>query len=202
MTTSSPQPSTGTETEAPKHRLELLFERHAKTLALLLLAGLFIALLSFVLLKDITATVIAGSIMLLFLLLYLISSNLIAAHRANSWKDYVYSAKMASNLLFLLVLAGVCYWGRNDLLDIPHYYQKDFRVFTGVPQDIEYFHAASSKGPGSSTKFILESGEVLRYSGLIENLDPEHTYMIEYLPHSRSIVLLTDMDTGERWEMR
>lgn len=52
MTTSSPQPSTETETETPKHRLELLYERHAKTPALLLLTGLCIALLSFVLLTD------------------------------------------------------------------------------------------------------------------------------------------------------
>ncbi|NMO96690.1 hypothetical protein [Paenibacillus lemnae] len=200
--TEKTQQNQQTESEHDKHPLQKFTDRHVRKLGLLLLGGLAMCLLSFVLLDDITATVISGSFMLLFFLGYMVWSNVIAAYRAKNWKDYVFSRKMAANLFVLLIITTACYLGRNDLRDIPHYYQKDFNVFTGVPQDIDYFHATSSRGPGSSTKFLLESGEVLRYRGLIQDLDPEHAYKIEYLPHSKNIVFLTDLSTGQTWRMR
>jgi hypothetical protein len=184
-----------------KHRIERFIE---KNIAILGITGLLVlvgSLVLFVLINDIVASIFAGIAFLFAATTYIVLSTIVFASKAKSFLHFLFSQQMLSNLVIIVIIVLAGYLGRGQLMDYPYYLKKEFQTYTGVPEEIEIYKQ-SGKGAGSSTEFTVDSGEVLIYWGILRDLDSDHQYKIEYLPNSKDIVYITDLNTGQKWEHR
>jgi hypothetical protein len=155
----------------------------------------------YIFVNDIIATIITGIGLLVVVISHMIITSIIFASKTKSVREFLFSQKMLKNLLLIGMMVTVGYLGRFDLMDYPLFFKKEFQTYTGVPEEID-FYKGSGKGPGSRTKFKIDSGEVFLYHGILRDLNPDHEYKIVYLPNSKYIVNITDLDTGQKWEHR
>lgn len=184
-----------------KHRIERYIEKNIAVLGITGLLVLVGSLVLFVLINDIVAALFAGIAFLIGAITYIVISTIVFASKAKSLWHFLFSQEMLSNLVIIAIIVLAGYLGRGQLMDYPHYFKKEFQTYTGVPEEIEIYKR-SGKGAGSSTEFTVDSDEVLIYWGILKDLNPDHEYKIEYLPNSKEIVYITDLDTGQKWEHR
>ncbi|WP_442597799.1 hypothetical protein [Neobacillus sp. D3-1R] len=155
--------------ETEKHPIEQYLEKHIikiSVAAVLFIISFFIA----VTINGILATYIFGPFFLLAFITGIILNLVVYAGKVRSFKEFIFSKNMFNTLFVIGIISLTLYLGRGEIMDYPHYINKDFEVYKGSPREIDVIRR-TGRGPGSSTLFTLDSGKVLIYKGIIEDLN-------------------------------
>lgn len=180
---------------------EWLEKRISLKTGLILIFGVPFLLLILMAFFTKLGVVLTGIYMLAVVAFFFILSNYLYLKKNPSILRFLFSKKMLQNVLLIGMIGLVFYLGRGEILDYPYYFAKDFETYVGVPEDITYVDEVGRRGK-KLTYFWLVNGDRLHYWGIIEGLNPTHSYKVEYLPNSKEIVYLTDLVTKEHWELR